>query len=253
MKNLKLDLKKFSLKKLLGDFDYNYHNDIFIKSLNKIETYRWETIKTKEPETIEWINNIDKESIFIDIGSNIGIFTIAAVAKGIKQIISIEPYRKNFITLCRNLEENHIKNVAAFNIGISDSSEFVCFSGSNLESGGAEFTYEKSNLFNINTTLFNNFNFIEKYLNDKPLYIKIDVDGGEINALNGIKNLLLRSNTKSLLIESSANNTQEKINLIMKKYGFEIDKYYEEFRPHSIVRRIKENNIARNNVYSKSK
>ena len=47
---------------------------------------------------------MDRDSIFIDIGSNIGVFTFVAVARGIKQIISIEPYRKNFITLCRNLE-----------------------------------------------------------------------------------------------------------------------------------------------------
>lgn len=241
----------FSLKKLLKNFNYNYPENIYINSLNNTEKYRWETINNKEPETIEWINNMEEDSIFLDIGANIGVFTFTALARGVKEIIALEPFRKNFITLCRNLEDNNIKNVAAFNFGIGEKTKLVSFSGSNLDSGGAEFKYRSDIHFNEYTTIFNNFNFIDNHINCKNLYIKIDVDGGEVEVLKGIENLLKNENLKSILIESSHSNTEEKVNLIMRKIGFTIDRYYSEFRPHSITRRIEEKNDARNNVYKK--
>ena len=39
---------------------------------------RYETFFTKEPDTIEWINNFRENSIFYDIGANVGIYSIYA-------------------------------------------------------------------------------------------------------------------------------------------------------------------------------
>ena len=50
---------------------------------NQIIEYRVNTILTKEPETIEWINKFreNKKNIFWDIGANIGLFSIYAATK----------------------------------------------------------------------------------------------------------------------------------------------------------------------------
>ena len=40
--------------------------------------WRVQTLFSKEPETIKWINNFNTEDIFIDIGANVGIYTIYA-------------------------------------------------------------------------------------------------------------------------------------------------------------------------------
>ena len=47
---------------------------------HEIELWRSNTILTKEPETIEWIDNFDqsKKIIFWDIGANIGIYSVYA-------------------------------------------------------------------------------------------------------------------------------------------------------------------------------
>ena len=45
---------------------------------NQLINWRIETLYTKEPETIEWINSFSKKKniIFWDIGANIGLYSI---------------------------------------------------------------------------------------------------------------------------------------------------------------------------------
>ena len=61
---------------------------------NEIELWRSNTILTKEPETIEWINNFKKKYVLYDIGANIGIFSLFA-SKKIK-VLAFEPAFHNF-------------------------------------------------------------------------------------------------------------------------------------------------------------
>ena len=42
----------------------------------RIPLFRAETFKTKEPETIEWIDSFKKNSVFWDIGANVGIYSL---------------------------------------------------------------------------------------------------------------------------------------------------------------------------------
>jgi hypothetical protein len=47
------------------------------------ETSLWraETLLTKEPETIEWIETFNEESVFWDVGANIGVYSLYAAAR----------------------------------------------------------------------------------------------------------------------------------------------------------------------------
>ena len=65
-------------------------------SKNGLENYRFQTIKTKEPETIFWIDNyISSKDTFIDIGANVGIYSIYTALKKIK-VFALESFKKNF-------------------------------------------------------------------------------------------------------------------------------------------------------------
>ena len=46
---------------------------------------------TKEPTTLDWIKSLEKDSILIDIGANIGIYTIPCALFHVKKVIAIEP------------------------------------------------------------------------------------------------------------------------------------------------------------------
>ena len=59
-------------KKIL--FANNTEQKTYIKN-------RVDRILSKEPETIEWINSFENDSIFFDIGANIGIYTLYSAIK----------------------------------------------------------------------------------------------------------------------------------------------------------------------------
>ena len=80
---------------------------------NQLTDYRVNSFFTKEPETLQWIDNFntDKEIIFWDIGSNIGLYSIYSALKyrNIK-IHSFEPSTSNLRILSRNININELQD-----------------------------------------------------------------------------------------------------------------------------------------------
>lgn len=111
----------------------NFTNDNkFIFNLNnsvKINLYK-DSVLSKliyegnfELDEISFVNNTLKDGdVFIDIGSNIGLFSLIAsnlVGRNGK-VISFEPSPKTFKRLEENIELNELQNVKLNNIGLSD-------------------------------------------------------------------------------------------------------------------------------------
>ena len=75
---------------------------------------------TKEPETLDWINNFEQKEnlIFWDIGANIGLYSIYNSIKNKDSItISFEPSSSNLRILSRNISINKLKKHWASGIG----------------------------------------------------------------------------------------------------------------------------------------
>ena len=73
---------------------------------NKLLNWRVDTFFTKEPETLEWIDNFEKKEnlIFWDIGANIGLYSIYNSLKNPKSTtIAFEPSSSNLRILTRNI------------------------------------------------------------------------------------------------------------------------------------------------------
>ena len=65
---------------------------------NQLLNWRVDTFFTKEPETLEWIDNFEKKEnlIFWDIGANIGLYSIYNSLKNPKSTtIAFEPSSSN--------------------------------------------------------------------------------------------------------------------------------------------------------------
>ena len=73
---------------------------------NDLERWRWETWLTKEPETIAWIDSWCPPVTFIDVGANVGVFSVyCALHHGWKvPIVAIEPLGDNLRSLRENLD-----------------------------------------------------------------------------------------------------------------------------------------------------
>ncbi len=205
---------------------------------NQITDYRVNTIFTKEPETIEWIDKFreNKKNIFWDIGANIGLFSIYAATKYKNcDIVSFEPSTSNLRCLSRNISINNLHDrIKIFSNPLSNKDhEFLNIhesqfsEGSALNTFGEEFDFEgkkvmSSNRYCIVGRSINSI--LEKKILDVPNYIKIDVDGIEHLILEGADKCLINENLLSLSIEINENfkDQYESTLKIMESFDFKI-------------------------------
>ena len=63
---------------------------------------RAKTFLTKEPDTIEWIEKFNEKDVFLDVGANIGIYSLYA-AKKVSKVWALEPESLNYAMLNLNI------------------------------------------------------------------------------------------------------------------------------------------------------
>ncbi len=216
-------------------------------SPNEICNWRYKTLFTKEPETLEWINKFKKSDnlVFWDIGANIGIYSIYAAIfhKNIK-VVAFEPSTSNLRVLSRNISINNFSNKIIINqtplfdkdFSFQKMNEEGFIEGGALNAFSVNYGYDgkkfnPKNSYNIYGTSINFL--LSNDILEIPDYIKIDVDGIEDLILKGAEKFLKHEKIKSILIElneSFANQTKNSIN-ILKKNNFEISykKHSKEF------------------------
>lgn len=198
------------------------HNGINIKFLitNEITDYRAKSFAYKEPKTLKWINSFENNKCFWDIGSNVGVYSIySKLINNSLNVISFEPSFKNLNILSENLKLNKIsKEITVFSLPISNTQSINDFILGDDVDGGAN-----SSLYpvNYNEKLYQNSyrtmsisidTLITSFNLPRPYYIKIDVDGNEMNILKGINNYY--NDIKEILVE--VDNYKTNLNYLEK-------------------------------------
>ena len=205
---------------------------------NELTEWRVKTFFTKEPETLEWIDNFEKKEnlIFWDIGANIGLYSIYNSLKNKNsKTICFEPSTSNLRILSRNISINNLeKNIKILPIPLTNKencfltmneSDFI--EGGSLNSFGEKFDFEGKD-FKINMryqvlgTTINNL--IDNKILEIPDYIKIDVDGIEHLILEGGSKYLKNNKLKSISVEINENfrDQYEKVLKMMRENDFKI-------------------------------
>ena len=202
---------------------------------NTVTEWRVDTLLSKEPETIKWIDEFDGEKkIFWDIGANVGIYSIYAVVKHQNiEVVSFEPSFSNLRTLSRNISINNLEDqITIFPLPLSNTdnkfqmmeeSEFI--EGWSMNSFGTGLNFEGKDFKSKNKYKIYGCS-IDKILNDrilkKPNFLKIDVDGIEHLILEGAQDYLADKELKSILVEINENfkDQFEGVLNILKKSNF---------------------------------
>lgn len=142
-----------------------------------------------EKEEIDFmLRTLNQNDFFIDIGSNIGLFSLIASKKvGSKgKVICFEPSQEIYGRLIENIELNEFKNIEARNIGLSDKEGELKFYFSDQgfdawNSFAPDSRLKKS--INVNaSTLDKQLDYIDK---SKIKMVKIDVEGWEKFVIKG--------------------------------------------------------------------
>lgn len=200
--------------------------------LGWVPLWRSQTIFTKEPETIEWIDSMPNKAIFWDIGANVGLYSVYAGIKGMK-VFAFEPSALNTFLISKNIEINNLKDyISLFPVAISDKNEFGYLNMTSTDLGGALNEFNQTDKVSVGTgnyqadVIFKQGMFsysidelIQKYHFEIPDYIKIDVDSIEDKIIYGGSSTFSHPNIKGVLVEldETEERTQQLIDFLAER------------------------------------
>lgn len=151
-----------------------------------------------------------KDDIVLDVGANIGIFTLN-VAKRVKNVISIEPEPRNFSILSKNITDNDLSNVTLLNLAASDKEEIVYFqsTGGTAQVSNTGIPVKGKPLDSI----------LAELGNPKVTIMKMDIEGYESKVLSTFHKY---DSIKQIVIETHSKKLTEEVTNILSKWGFSI-------------------------------
>jgi FkbM family methyltransferase len=182
----------------------------------------------REEEIADYLKINDYET-FVDVGANVGAYCLKIANeyknKSVK-IIAIEAHPENYKTLCKNIEINKFTNIHPINKAVSDQKGFVTMYERKA------FSRIQPEWYTIHETINGNqldrryslqieSDTLDAILDEyKVDFVKIDIEGAEIEALKGATNTLKQ--LRKIIIEIHENNF-DKVKDILRYHGFEIE------------------------------
>ena len=152
------------------------------------------------------LDHLKKEDLFVDVGANLGHYTLLASGACQCKTIAIEPIVSTLTKLKRNIILNNLEEkVSVLTMGVGDAKETLNFTTNNTVMNTVSLT-ENSNTVKIEVDTLDSI--LE---NQNPSFIKIDVEGYEFKVLKGASHVLQQPQLKYLLVEF--NNSGAKFNL----------------------------------------
>jgi FkbM family methyltransferase len=176
----------------------------------------------KEPETLSWIDDFDDICLFWDIGANIGLYSLYCAYKHPGAIITaFEPFLPNYNRLKADIEANGWDNrIRAAYVALSNETGMANFESKQQtvgSSGGqigavSDFVPQNTNPVQVTTG--------DEYLHHDgcPNYVKIDVDGKELQILQGMQQVLENKALRGVLVEQ--NQDRKAIQEILTRFDF---------------------------------
>jgi FkbM family methyltransferase len=197
--------------------------------------WRVQSIRTKEPCTLEWIEGFAPGDVLVDVGANVGMYTIWAAATRHARVFAFEPEAQNYALLNRNIMLNGLsERVTAYCLGLSDVSGLSVLHMADLRLGGSchalgealDFRLEPMQArFAQGSAAMRLDELTASGAIPAPTHIKIDVDGFEHKVVAGAAATLADPAVASLLIETNQNlDAHRQMVGQLGELGFRFDK-----------------------------
>jgi FkbM family methyltransferase len=191
--------------------------------------WRVRTLFTKEPGTIDWIESFNPGEALVDVGANVGMYSIYAAAVRLARVFSFEPESQNYAELCRSIYFNEAvrKDMLAWCAAIGDQPVEVSrllirklnTGDSFHDFGEPSRDYSAQSRFAQGSVAFSLDHLVATGAIPAPDHVKIDVDGHEHKVIHGMRGLLERRALRTVLVESdpSLPHTREMIGSLLDR------------------------------------
>jgi len=196
--------------------------------------WRVESLFEKEPCTIEWISTFRPDEVLVDIGANVGMYTIFSAMTRRVRVYAFEPESQNYGLLNRNIVANGLdERVKAYCLALSNYTGLGELHLSQFVAGGSCHSLDEpvNHMHAPVKPAFSQGCFatsLDELVADNtvpvPDHIKIDVDGFEPAVVSGAEKTIRTGKVRSLLIEINQ-NLDDHMRLVetLGKWGFRYD------------------------------
>ncbi len=209
-----------------------------------LSTYFYSAVYGKgeyEKDEINFLKRtLKKGDVFIDIGANVGLYTVVAakLVGTTGQVIAFEPSKREYELLQKNIKLNKLMNVKPLKIAVSNhngTAKFIVAGGKDTGTNtlASRFYGNHIKLDRVeDVPTYRLDDYVDQLNISKLTGIKIDVEGYDVFALEGMKKTLQKFKP-FLMLEVSEQNLEntgcssEQMFDLVKSYSYEI-LYYDE-------------------------
>lgn len=176
-----------------------------------------------EKHSSELVHEILKKNklLFIDIGANIGYYSLLAASIGVK-CIAFEPIKKNYELFEKSIKENNFQHlIKLYKIALGDEHKMVEFNIINRNMGCASMYDLIDKLdadYKENVMVFIADDLLLPI--EEDMFVKMDVENMEVSVIKGMIQTLSKGRVKYILMEISRIVDQTEIFKILKEKGF---------------------------------
>ena len=210
--------------------------------------WRAKSLLTEEPLMITWIRSMHRDDVVLDVGANVGIYTIP-IAKRVQTVYACELDPLNIAILKENMFLNGVtENVVVLPFACGDSAKIVDVKFRDLAYGDALQLIEGGDPQNTRLGHQNHSAKVVQFSLDdifvkldlaRPNKVKIDVDGNELTVLQGMKDLIRGAN--EVYFEDSLSDSCREVVQFLLSTGFEKYQSVEMFSKNNKNQIIGEN------------
>ena len=231
-------IKNFALKNLRSEYAYVHGHKMILDSNDCLQLSINEIYEPIETNIIK--REIKKGDIVLDIGANIGYYTLlmSDLVENDGKVFAFEPEPYNFELLQKNIEINACNNVILEKNAISNCNKRSNLYLSKYNTGMHRLNESKycEKYIEINVIKLDDY-FYNNELINKIKFIKIDVEGSELDVLQGMESILEKNSQITILLEFIPENLIEHGSDPIHLLEFLIDR---NFRLYTIVDNNKE-------------
>ena len=191
--------------------------------LGKTSGGRALSVMTKQPATIDWIDQFEPGSVFWDVGANVGVFSLYAALGNRAKVVAFEPAAVNYFLLAANCEANNLfHQIDCLLVGLGRQRSIERLEVSQFRSGrsfsfkGKDEAYEGRQA----AVVLSMDELVEEYGVPCPNYIKIDAPGASESIIAGAARTLRRPELRQIHLELRDSKGGQRIREMLTQGGF---------------------------------
>ncbi len=178
--------------------------------------------------------------IVVDVGAAFGFYSIVAskMVGQLGKVIAIEPQPDSFDMLNRNIKLNKLKNILTLNYAASSRKTtlklYSSYSTIEERAGQSPQQYVEISADTLD-------NLLRQLAIDEANWIKVDVEGAELDVLKGAAGILSKSRDLALFVEVHSANSVGPLLELCIPYGFKVhfEKIYENGSRHLLLKKVR--------------